>query len=104
MTSTIQLDSGIHRETMLPIAQPVGKTIRIKKPKKNGTTNLIEQIAKTDVKNSDIESMHNDIKDNVLSNLNNYIEEPFEIIESYFRGQHLERLVRHQIESYNHFI
>ena len=26
------------------------------------------------------------------------------IIESYFQGQHLERLVRHQIESYNNFI
>jgi DNA-directed RNA polymerase II subunit RPB2 len=26
------------------------------------------------------------------------------IIESYFEGKHLERLVRHQIESYNHFV
>lgn len=40
----------------------------------------------------------------VLDHLGEYIEEPFTIIESYFRGQHLERLVRHQIESYNHFI
>ncbi len=31
-------------------------------------------------------------------------EDPFVLIESYFRAQHLERLVRHQIESYNHFI
>ena len=36
--------------------------------------------------------------------LGTYTEEPFSIIQSYFRGQHLERLVRHQIESYNHFI
>jgi len=40
----------------------------------------------------------------VLSHLGNYVEEPFAIIESYFEGQHLERLVRHQIESYDHFI
>jgi len=40
----------------------------------------------------------------LLSHLNGYIEEPFEIIESYFGSQYLERLVRHQIESYNHFI
>jgi len=40
----------------------------------------------------------------VLSHLGNYAEEPYEIIESYFEGQHLERLVRHQIESYNNFI
>jgi DNA-directed RNA polymerase II subunit RPB2 len=40
----------------------------------------------------------------VLDHLGNYVEEPYEIIESYFEGQHLDRLVRHQIESYNHFI
>ena len=33
-----------------------------------------------------------------------YIEIPWIIIESYFRGQHLERLVRHQLESYNNFV
>ena len=40
----------------------------------------------------------------VLGHLGNYLEEPYEIIESYFEGQHLDRLVRHQIESYNNFI
>ena len=40
----------------------------------------------------------------VLDHLGKYVEEPYEIIESYFEGQHLDRLVRHQIESYNHFI
>jgi DNA-directed RNA polymerase II subunit RPB2 len=33
-----------------------------------------------------------------------YIEPPWTIIESYFTGQHLDRLVRHQLESYNHFV
>jgi DNA-directed RNA polymerase II subunit RPB2 len=33
-----------------------------------------------------------------------YIETPFDIIESYFKGHHLERLVRHQLESYNNFV
>ena len=33
-----------------------------------------------------------------------YIETPWEIIEQYFKGQHLERLVRHQLESYNNFV
>jgi len=33
-----------------------------------------------------------------------YIEPPWNIIESYFRGQHLERFVRHQLESYNNFV
>jgi len=33
-----------------------------------------------------------------------YIEEPWQIIDSYFKGKHLEQLVRHQIESYNDFV
>jgi DNA-directed RNA polymerase II subunit RPB2 len=51
-----------------------------------------------------IESNPCQIEQNVLGHLGEYIEEPYTIIESYFRGQHLDRLVRHQIESYNHFI
>ena len=49
---------------------------------------------------------------NSIDNLNNmfdiendqYIETPWNIIESYFKGQQLERFVRHQLESYNNFI
>jgi DNA-directed RNA polymerase II subunit RPB2 len=33
-----------------------------------------------------------------------YIETPWQIIESYFRDEHLTRLVRHQLESYNNFV
>ena len=33
-----------------------------------------------------------------------YIETPWNIIDSYFRDHHLERLVRHQLESYNNFV
>jgi len=40
----------------------------------------------------------------VVDHLGDYVEEPFALIESYFADQHLARLVRHQIESYNHFI
>ena len=40
----------------------------------------------------------------LLEHLGNYTEEPYSIIESYFDGKHLERLVRHQIESYNNFV
>ena len=45
-------------------------------------------------------------KDNDEFDINNdqYIETPFELIGSYFKGQHLERLVRHQLESYNNFV
>ena len=33
-----------------------------------------------------------------------FIETPWSIIETYFKDKHLERLVRHQLESYNHFV
>ena len=37
-------------------------------------------------------------------NLNEYSEEPWDIIGSYFDGKHLKQLVRHQVESYNDFV
>jgi DNA-directed RNA polymerase beta subunit len=37
-------------------------------------------------------------------NVDPYIETPWSIIDSYFRDQHLDRLVRHQLESYNNFV
>ena len=40
----------------------------------------------------------------LLEHLGDYTEAPYNIIESYFQGKHLERLVRHQIESYNNFV
>lgn len=46
--------------------------------------------------------MTNDKKLN--NQIDRYIETPWTIIESYFRDQHLERLVRHQLESYNNFV
>ena len=42
--------------------------------------------------------------ENPTDHLGDYIEEPYTIIQSYFEGKQLDRLVRHQIESYNHFI
>ena len=36
--------------------------------------------------------------------MENFIEDPWTIIESYFKNCHLEQLVRHQLESYNDFV
>ena len=38
------------------------------------------------------------------SKFEQYIETPWNIIESYFKGRYLEQLVRHQLESYNMFV
>ena len=49
-----------------------------------------------------LESKQNDIPFNLKED--KYIETPWSIIEAYFKGQHLQRLVRHQLESYNNFV
>jgi DNA-directed RNA polymerase beta subunit len=50
-------------------------------------------------------TMSSDNLNNVFDIKNEpYIETPWNIIESYFKGQQLERFVRHQLESYNNFI
>jgi len=51
-------------------------------------------------------NMDNNDNENEVFDIENdkYIETPWNIIESYFRGQHLERFVRHQLESYNNFV
>lgn len=103
------VSSSKHSIISMSADEPMKKesSVRIKKPKKPVLTkaNITSQIEKDfeeGIKKGIEEASAN--KEDVLSHLGNYIEEPYQIIESYFRGQHLERVVRHQIESYNHFI
>ena len=60
----------------------------------NDTTSTIKQMLKEEKDN----------KNHLLNHLQDQEEDPYTLIESYFEGKYLERLVRHQIESYNHFI
>ena len=60
----------------------------------NDTTSTIKQMLKDEKDN----------KNHLLDHLQDQEEDPYTLIESYFEGKYLERLVRHQIESYNHFI
>jgi len=127
---SIQLESGVARDSRsfrtdesagntypgLNKYEPSGNKITFKKPRKTKKNPDTEVHHKTDVETTvqkmieaeEEEKMSEPAleqeKKGVLGHLGEYIEEPFTIIESYFRGQHLERLVRHQIESYNHFI
>lgn len=85
--------------------------VKVKRPKsvkkpdtQKEIMKMIDEEKHTENLKMHIESTPVDVNDSPLSHLGDYTEEPFTIIESYFRGQHLERLVRHQIESYNHFI
>ena len=102
-----------------------GGIISIKKPKKLTITEPVKPVKEIDIESASsteiiekmvkdeiaLEKLKHDIESTictdgkqVLEHLGDYIEEPYHLIESYFQGQHLERLVRHQIESYNHFI
>ncbi len=45
-----------------------------------------------------------DTNGNFVIENNQYIEDPWTVIESYFKDKHLDRLVRHQLESYNNFV
>jgi DNA-directed RNA polymerase II subunit RPB2 len=83
-----------------PMTIPNGETVFIKE-----TIEIEDKIKQhlSDME-TDISKNAHDNEKKLLEHLGKYIEEPYQIIESYFEGQHLERLVRHQIESYNHFV
>jgi DNA-directed RNA polymerase II subunit RPB2 len=51
---------------------------------------------------SNAQSAH--IRSELDAAIGQYVEEPWDMIGSYFENGHLERLVRHQLESYNEFV
>ena len=84
--------------------EPIKKKLKIRSPLPNDAETVVKQLIEHE---KTIEAAHaafsNDEK-TLLEHLGNYEEEPYNIVESYFQGQHLERLVRHQIESFNNFV
>ena len=44
------------------------------------------------------------LKSDMTAAIGQYVEEPWDMIGSYFENGHLQRLVRHQLESYNEFV
>ena len=71
------------------------------------TEDLKRLIKEEELIQKKVDEIHSKISESersVLEHMGDFVEEPYHIIESYFDGQHLERLVRHQIESYNHFV
>ena len=86
----------------------VPRKLKIRKPRENQETGIIKSIIDTETKietqTKEIQDKMNRTEKDILEHLGQYIEEPYQIIESYFEGKHLDRLVRHQIESYNNFV
>jgi DNA-directed RNA polymerase beta subunit len=73
---------------------------------KKGINNIILDIIDDQVEEIKEVKVIKEVKnDNPFDIKNNqYIEAPWNVIDAYFRDQHLERLVRHQLESYNNFV
>ncbi len=103
--STLSFDSGpsmFHEPNY-----KLGKSVCIKKKRKISTLEPEKMVLDEPEKmvlDEPEKMVLDEAEQNILSHLEPYTDEPFQLIETYFRGQHLERLVRHQIESYNHFI
>jgi DNA-directed RNA polymerase II subunit RPB2 len=89
--SPVRIDEIVHHEKSV-LEVEVGNTLT-----------SVENIIKQSFENAETPEYTSE-ESHILSHLNGYIEEPFAMIEAYFGSQYLERLVRHQIESYNHFI
>jgi DNA-directed RNA polymerase beta subunit/intein/homing endonuclease len=92
-------DSIIHDE-FEKMLEKCSEFVSMENAVKETTEKTIKEILQSEKLRNSTTPIH----EGVLDHLGDYIEEPFQILESYFRGQYLERLVRHQIESYNHFI
>ena len=99
------------------LAAEMNATESVKKPRKSRAKKHVEDEpifdsasilkemvdAETDASKTPAYS-HDPVAKTVLGHLGSYSEEPFTIIESYFKGRHSTCLVRHQIESYNDFV
>jgi len=64
---------------------------------KNKQSAIMTEEPSQEERKTDVSAVNND-------NLHNYLEEPWTLIESYFKGKHLQQLVKHQVESYNDFV
>ena len=101
--------SDADAEMKIETTEPKKRSSKKKVVPENDTTIQLQQLINeekqqiTEIEKYVEENMTNPSRD-VIGHLGEYIEEPYTIIESYFKGQSSSRLVRHQIESYNHFI
>jgi DNA-directed RNA polymerase II subunit RPB2 len=79
---------------------PISK-VGLKKGTKPKKKDIEEDIMKTIKNECNKPEMENSL---LLDHLGDYRQEPFDLLQSYFEGRPLARLVRHQIESYNNFV
>ena len=106
-----EMKSASHNHTLtaqpMPTATPARK-LKLRTPALNNETQALKSVIQTEAYVEEhaksIAAAMTKVEQKILGHLGEYVEEPYQIIESYFEGKHLDRLVRHQIESYNNFV
>jgi DNA-directed RNA polymerase II subunit RPB2 len=105
------MKSASHNHTLtaqpMPTTAPARK-LKLRTPALNNETQALKSVIQTEAYVEEhaksIAAAMTKVEQKILGHLGEYVEEPYQIIESYFEGKHLDRLVRHQIESYNNFV
>ena len=89
-------------------AHATARKLKLRAPALNNETQALKSVIQTEAYVEEhaksIAAAMTKVEQKILGHLGEYVEEPYQIIESYFEGKHLDRLVRHQIESYNNFV
>ena len=81
------------------------KKSKSNKPNKKLTAAPVDfEIEETGTPIIDTSPIKEKLKETFDPSKDTYIEAPWTIIGSYFQDKHLDRLVRHQVESYNNFV
>ena len=103
-----EMKSASHNHTTTAQPMPTARKLKLRTPALNNETQALKSVIQTEAYVEEhaksIAAAMTKVEQSILGHLGEYVEEPYQIIESYFEGKHLDRLVRHQIESYNNFV
>ena len=103
-TTTTNKSATANKSTNKKLSKKLPVDFEIEDAKASVST--IDTQTQASLKNdTPVKSVNNEcLKDVFDVSKDTYIEAPWTIIGSYFQDKHLDRLVRHQLESYNNFV
>ena len=103
-----EMKSAHNNQSLTAQPMPTARKLKLRPPALNNETHALKSVIQTEAYVEEhaksIAAAMTKVEQSILGHLGEYVEEPYQIIESYFEGKHLDRLVRHQIESYNNFV
>jgi DNA-directed RNA polymerase II subunit RPB2 len=101
LSSTINMSSVVNQTKSKISMKKTKKMQQMMKEVESNPVRTLQVKSEGPLKNSESDIVS---PEKYINLVDKYIEQPWDIIESYFEGQHLTRMVRHQIESYNDFV